>query len=78
MVVPTAAQFLRRLCSTQSRLRSASPFFCGVGVGVMGGESGDVVVVDELADVELDSVGCVSVSDSDKFDCSSMLFVELQ
>ena len=53
-------------------------FLCGVGVGVMGGESGDVVVVDELADVELDSVGCVSVSDSDKFDCSSMLFVELQ
>ena len=58
--------------------RFAFFFFCGVGVGVMGGESGDVVVVDELADVELDSVGCVSVSDSDKFDCSSMLFVELQ
>ena len=50
----------------------------GGGVGVMGGESGDVVVVDELADVELDSVGCVSVSDSDKLDWSSMLFVELQ
>ena len=44
----------------------------------MGDESGDVVVVDELAAVELDSVGCVSVSDSDKFDWSSMLFVELQ
>ena len=47
----------------------------GGDVGVMGGESGDVVVA-ELAAVELDSVGCVSVSD--KFDWSSMLFVELQ
>ena len=43
----------------------------------MGGDDGDVVVA-ELADVELDSVGCVSVSDSDKLDWSSMLFVELQ
>ena len=38
-------------------------------VGVMGGESGDVV-----AAVESYSVSCVSV----KFDWSSMLFVELQ
>ena len=57
------------------------PFFFFCGVGVLGGESGDVAVVDELSDVELDSVGCVvsvSDSDSDTFDCSSMLFVELQ
>ena len=47
----------------------------GGGVGVMGGDVGDVVVA-ELAAVESDAVCCVSVSD--KFDWSSMLFVELQ